>query len=159
MLANRFKALTCCQFHPDGHLLAAGTSKGEIKIFDVKSSTLGASFDLQAPLQSICFSENGLWLAAAVTGSSTVSIWDLRKTAEIKSLDFGGQLNCVRFDYTGQFLAGAGPAGLTVLYYDKSSKSWSEPLRRAMAASALEWGPQGRSLVVLTTSGAVSVLQ
>lgn len=152
-------ALTSCQFHPDGHLLAAGTSKGQIKIFDVKSSALAATFDLSGPIQSICFSENGFWLAAAVAGSTAVSIWDLRKTAEIKSLDFGGQVDCVRFDYTGQFLVGSGPAGLTVQYYDKGSKSWNEPLRKAMSATAVEWGPSAKSLVVLTADGGISVLQ
>lgn len=152
-------ALVCCHFHPDGHLLAAGTSKGQIKIFDVKSQTLAASFDAPGPIQSLCFSENGIWLAAAYTGSPTVGIWDLRKTAEIKTLDFGGRVDHVRWDYTGQFLAGTGPGGLTVQYYDKTNKEWSVPLARALEASAVEWGPQGSSLVVLTLDGGLSIVQ
>lgn len=158
-IANDIPELTCCQFHPDGHLLAVGTTSGQIKVFDAKSSTLAATFELSNSIRSISFSENGFWLAAAVSGSSTVSIWDLRKAAEIKTLDFGGPVDHVRFDYTGQFLVGAGQAGLTVQYYDKSAKTWSEPLRRALSASAVEWGPQGKSLVVLTTDGAITVLQ
>lgn len=152
-------ALTSCQFHPDGHIFGVGTGSGKIKVFDTKTSALGATFDLSGPVRSITFSENGFWLGAAYGGSSSVSIWDLRKMAEIKSLDFGGRVECVRFDYTGQFLAGAGPDGVAVQYYDKKAKSWSEPLRKALAASAVEWGPEARSLVVLTADGALSVLQ
>lgn len=74
-------------------------------------------------------------------------------------MDFGGRISCLRFDYTGQFLAGAGPDGVAVQYYDKGSKEWSEPLRKAIAASAVEWGPDAKSLVVLTVDGEVSVLQ
>jgi len=152
-------ALTCCQFHPDGHLLAAGTGKGQVKLFDVKSSALAATFDLSGRIQALSFSENGFWLAIATTGSSTASIWDLRKTTEIKALDFGCRIDSIKFDYTGQFLAGAGSDGVAVHYYDKGSKSWSEPLRKALAAGAVEWGSQAKSLIVLAMDGAVSVLQ
>ncbi|KAI5293525.1 hypothetical protein KEM52_005452 [Ascosphaera acerosa] len=51
--------LTCVQFHPDGHLLAAGGADGQIKIFEVKSGALAASFAAAGPLHALAFSENG----------------------------------------------------------------------------------------------------
>lgn len=91
--------------------------------------------------------------------SSSVDIWDLRKAAVVKTLDFGGSISCVRWDHTGQFLVGAGPSCVAVQAYDKGAKAWSEPLSKACSAVAVEWGAMGKSLVVLTTDGALSVLR
>jgi len=151
--------LTCAEFHPDGHIFAAGGTDGQIKIFDVKTCENVANFDAQGPIQALSFSENGTWLSSVVKGSSSVSVWDLRKTNEVKSLDFGSIVESIGWDYTGQFLVGAGPNGLAVQHYDKSSKSWTEPLRKAVSAVTVRWGAHAKSLVVLTTEGAVELLQ
>ena len=151
-------ALSTAQFHPDGHLFAAGSTDGQIKLFDVKTGVNAADFKESGPIQALSFSENGTWLAAAVKGSSTVSIWDLRKATQIKSLDTGGPVSKVRWDYTGQFLASAGPSGLTVQQYSKSTKAWSEPLRSAISSTAAEWGVDAQKLVAVNEEGAVTVL-
>jgi pre-mRNA-processing factor 19 len=62
------------------------------------------------------------------------------------------------WDYTGQFLAASGPGGVVVNQYNKKSKSWSEPLRKAVNAVDVQWGANAQSLVALTSEGAVSVL-
>lgn len=110
-------------------------------------------------MQSLAFSENGTWLAAVDHGSTSVGIWDLRKGNAIKTLDFGSKIDFVRWDYSGQYLVGAGSGCVAVQAYDKSSKSWSEPLRKACAATAAEWGPIAKSLVVLNADGSVAVLR
>lgn len=124
----------------------------------MKSGANAANFDLSGSLQDLTFSENGTWLAAASKGSTTVTIWDLRKSTQIKLLEVGGQIERVRWDYTGQFLAIAGPSGLAVQQYSKSSKEWSELVRSAVPAVALEWGSRARSLVSLGPDGAVTIL-
>ena len=151
--------LTTAQFHPDGHLFAAGGTDGQIKLFDVKTGANAADFKETGPIQALSFSENGTWLAAAVKGSSSVSIWDLRKAAQIKTLDSGGSVAGIRWDYTGQFLASAGPSGLTVQHYSKATKEWSEPLRSAVAGVAVEWGPSAQKLVSVSEEGACTVLE
>lgn len=151
--------LTCCEFHPDGHIFAAGGADGQIKVFDVKTSENVANFDAAGPIRALSFSENGTWLAAVIEGSSSVGVWDLRKANEIKSLDFGSVVESVQWDYTGQFLVGGGPSGVAVQHYDKASKTWSEPLRKAVSAAAVRWGSRAKSLIVLTTDGAIEVLQ
>lgn len=45
-----------------------------------------------------------------------------------------------------------------VSQYEKKGKAWSEPLRRAAKAVDVQWGANAKSLVALTTEGAVSVL-
>lgn len=150
--------LSCAQFHPDGHLLAAGGQDGEIKIFDVKSGTQAATFDLGGQVKSIYFSENGTWLAAIRHDSTSVSIWDLRKSNEIRSLDVGGLIEAISWDYTGQFLVAVGPSGVVVDQYSKSTKEWTEILKNAIPAVAVAWGQAAQSIVMLGDDGAVTTL-
>ncbi|KAI1393290.1 Prp19-domain-containing protein [Hypoxylon trugodes] len=154
-------ALTACAFHPDGHLFAAGTSSGEIKLFMTKTGEEAAAFSLGAPVQAITFSENGFWFAATAKGQTTVTIFDLRKegeAAQAKVLDIGSAVQSLAWDYSQQFLATAGPAGVTVQQYSKGSKSWSEPLRAAVSAVDIKWAANGSKLVAVNGDGVISVL-
>ena len=150
--------MTTAAFHPDGHLFAAGGIDGQIKLYDVNSGANAANFDESGPIQALSFSENGTWLAAATKGSTTLSVWDLRKSSQIKVLDIGSQIGWLRWDYTGQFLAVASPSGIAVQQYSKSTKEWSELLRSAVPAVAVEWGSKGQNLISLGPDGAVTVL-
>ena len=110
------------------------------------------------PVQGICFSENGTWLASANQNQTSVYVWDLRKTNLLKTLDIGTPVSGISWDYTGQFLAACGAGGVVVNQYVKAAKSWEEPLRKAINAVDVKWGASGKSLVTLTADGAVSVL-
>ena len=156
--ANRSPVLTAAEFHPDGHLFAAGGSDGQIKVFDVKSGANMANFDESGPIKALSFSENGTWLAAVVKGSTNISIWDLRKSCSIKTLETGGRVENIQWDYTGQFLATAGSSGLTVQQYSKSTKEWTEPLRSAVPAVVIQWGPKAHSIISLGDDGTITVL-
>ncbi|KAI1917811.1 hypothetical protein LOZ58_005105 [Ophidiomyces ophidiicola] len=150
--------LLSAQFHPDGHLLAAGATDGQIKIFDVKTGANAATFTCPGPVKAIFFSENGTWLASATEASSSVSIWDLRKSDVVKVLDVGSRVDSLCWDYTGQFLLTSGPHGLTVQHYSKSAKSWSEPLRSAVPAISAVWGRSANSIVALNADGVLTVV-
>ncbi|KAK9791888.1 putative WD40-repeat-containing domain protein [Seiridium cardinale] len=154
-------SLTACAFHPDGHLFAAGTSTGEIKFFMTATGEQAVSFSLDAPVQSIVFSENGYWFAATAKGQTTVTIFDIRKegdAARAKVLEVGGAVQDLAWDYSQQFLATAGPAGITVQQYAKSSKSWTELVRKDFAASQVEWGKDARRLIAVGQNGSIGVL-
>lgn len=153
-------ALTSSAFHPDGHLFAAGTVTGEIKLFMTTTLEVAAAFDLGAPVEALTFSENGFWLAATAKGQSTVTIFDLRKegdAAKVKTLETGGPVQSLAWDYSGQYLATAGAGGITVQQYTKSSKKWSEPLRTSVAALSVQWGAGAKQLVSVNEEGVVSV--
>lgn len=158
---NILEGLTSAAFHPDGHLFAAGGIDGQIKMYHVKTGEFAAAFDCGGPVRAISFSENGIWFAASAEGSTTVTIFDIRKqdsAAEVKIVDTGSRVDSIQWDYTGQFLATGGPSGVTVQHYTKSSKAWSEPLRSAVPATAVAWGPQAETLVSVSVEGVVTVL-
>ncbi|KAI1840889.1 hypothetical protein JX265_013385 [Neoarthrinium moseri] len=154
-------SLTTCAFHPDGHLFAAGTSTGDIRFFMTATGEQATSFSLGAPVQRIVFSENGYWFAATAKGQTTVTIFDIRKegdAARAKVLETGGAVQDLAWDYSQQFLATAGPAGITVQQYAKSSKKWSEVMRKDFAAGRVRWGSEARQLVAVAQDGRIGVL-
>jgi pre-mRNA-processing factor 19 len=71
----------------------------------------------------------------------------------IKSIDVGSAVNSVAWDYTGQFLAIAAAGSVAVEQY--SRKQWTEPLRKAIPATAIAWGAAAGSLAVLNGDGAL----
>jgi pre-mRNA-processing factor 19 len=153
-------ALTACAFHPDGHLFAAGTSSGDIKIFMTTTGEQATSFTLGAPVQAVVFSENGYWVAGTAKGQTTVTIFDLRKegdAAVAKTLDIGSAVTSLAWDYTGQYLATIGAAGLTVQQYAKGPKSWSQPVSNATPGVCVRWGTEGKKLLSVNGEGVVSV--
>lgn len=143
------------QFHPDGHILAAGAANNDIKIFDVKTGEVAAVFKLPAPVKLLQFSENGVWLASVVEDSTTISIWDLRSTSETKVLDVGGRIDSLDWDYSAQYLLVGGPNGLSVQRYYKPEKAWSEPLRVAEPAVSIAWGKAARNIHALNKDGKI----
>lgn len=150
--------ITCCAFHVDGLLFFTGGADGNIRIFDVKTGNSMAVLETGGPVRSISFSENGTWFAVAEKGSSSVSVWDLRKQVPIKVLDVGSAVDSIHWDYTGQFLATAGSGSVSVQQYTKASKSWSEPVRKAVSARDVAWRANASSLVALTPEGGLSIL-
>jgi pre-mRNA-processing factor 19 len=150
--------ITCCSFHVDGLLFFAGSSDGKIRIYDVKSGSMMVELETGGPVQALSFNENGTWFAVAQKGSSNVSVWDIRKQNVVKVLDAGSVVESAKWDYTGQFLAAAGAGSVSVHQYTKASKSWSEPIRKAVPAKDVAWGASAQSLVALTPEGGLSTL-
>jgi pre-mRNA-processing factor 19 len=151
--------ITCCAFHVDGLLFFAGSSDGKIRIYDVKSGSMMVELETGGPVQALSFNENGTWFAVAQKGSSNVSVWDIRKQNVVKVLDAGSAVESTKWDYTGQFLASAGAGSVSVHQYTKASKSWSEPVRKAVPAKDVAWGTSAQSLVALTPEGGLSILR
>ncbi|KAK6833109.1 cell cycle control protein [Apiospora arundinis] len=154
-------ALTTCAFHPDGHLFAAGTASGEIKVFMTATCEQATSFSLGAPVHAIVFSENGFWFAAAGKDGNSVTIFDIRKegdAAKVKTFEIGGVVESIAWDYSQQFLAIGGPTGIVVQHYAKSSKTWNEILNMSdFPAKSLEWGANATQLVAADQGGKLAI--
>lgn len=79
---------TCCQFHPDGLILATGTESGLVRLWDIREQQNVANCEGHtANIHSLSFNENGYMLATG-GADGLAHVWDLRK---IKSLtNFAG---------------------------------------------------------------------
>lgn len=150
--------MTCTRFHPDGHLLAAGGIDGKLRVYETKSGTQAAAFDIGGALKKIMFSENGIWLGAVTESSSVISIWDIRKQTEIQSLQTSGHVDSVDWDYTGQFVLSGGAGGITVHQYSKQTKEWTEPFKLALATQQVAWGQGAGSILTANAEGVITTL-
>jgi len=142
---------TSASMHPDGLLLALGTNKSSIQIYDVRSGAVAASLAPQEPsnftISTLSFSENGYHLCAPSSPSS-LAIWDLRHLSSAATVDLGEgfQVNGVKYD-TGSslFLGVAGNEGLRVFRH----KTWEEVVRLdsgGLALSDLDWNADATQL-------------
>mmetsp|Transcript_8125 Transcript_8125/g.17660 ORF Transcript_8125/g.17660 Transcript_8125/m.17660 type:complete len:498 (-) Transcript_8125:255-1748(-) len=114
-------SVTSIKFHPDGRLLATGTSTNEIKIWDSKTQSLAESLSgHQGTITSLSFSENGYYLA---TGSQdgTAKLWDLRKAINFHTVNVGTPVNNVAFDHFGQYLAVCSSSVKVLNFADKTT--------------------------------------
>jgi pre-mRNA-processing factor 19 len=150
--------ISCCSFHVDGLLFFVGSSDGKIRIYDVKTGSNMVELETSSPVRAISFNENGTWFAVVQKDSSSVAVWDIRKQNVVKVLDAGSAVENAKWDYTGQFLAAAGTGSVSVHQYVKASKSWSEPVRKAVPARDVAWGASGQNIVALTPEGGLSIL-
>lgn len=113
------------QFHPDGLILATGSTNGQVKLWDIKSRSLATQFtghSSTSSITSLAFSENGYHFASTCNQDSIVKFWDLRKLSEFYSLDVGKSggvggdfVGRVRFDHSGKYVA---VASSNLLRYD-----------------------------------------
>lgn len=141
--------LTCCAFHPDGNLLAAGAKDGKIRIFQIKESDIAATFETDGPVVSLSFSENGYFLASASSGSTNITNWDLRKEDVANTVEFGQQVSSVAWDHSAQFLAAVGGGAVAVFGYQKKAKTFTELLKKGVEdARRVAWDPKGQHLLV-----------
>lgn len=153
-------AITCGQFHPDGLILGTGTTRAEVKIWDLKSSSKGAAASPfrghSGPVEAIAFSENGYHLATASRGNE-VKLWDLRKLKIFKTLTLSDSFRVrhLTFDSSGTYLS---VAGNDVRIF--KVKEWNEVARYSAHSddvTCARWGPFASELVTSSIDRTVKV--
>ncbi|CAL5224503.1 g7199 [Coccomyxa viridis] len=142
---------TAAEFHPDGMLLGTATSDSSIFVWETRLAKSVASLSAHTgPVHSMCFSENGYYLATAADDG--VKLWDLRKLKNFQSLDapsMGGSPTAARFDLSGLYLAVGGTNARVV----GSKQEWQDlaDLSGAIgkkSVSALRWTSDAKHLYV-----------
>ncbi|KAG0175132.1 hypothetical protein DFQ30_000615, partial [Apophysomyces sp. BC1015] len=138
---------TAVDFHPDGMILGAGTGDSVVRIWDIKSQTVAASFgDHTGKISAVAFSENGYILATA-SQDNLVKIWDLRKLSNTKTftLDEGYKVHSLAFDYYAQYLA-VGGTDVRILKAKDGSPLASFTDNTA-EVTGVKWAPLARNLM------------
>lgn len=148
--------LTSLALSPDGQLLAAGTSIGVIRLFDLSTRELLHTFQgfsrsdyrYSSWVHSVAFSPDGQILAS-LDNDQTIKLWnpntgELRHTLGVDSIEF----KSVAFSPDGQILASSSS--------DKTIKLWnpnSGELLRTFEANSnnvhLAFSPNGQILVTV----------
>ncbi|KAI8059124.1 WD40-repeat-containing domain protein [Gongronella butleri] len=145
--ADNQSGYTSLQFHPDGMILGAGTTDGVVRVWDIKSQSVAASFaDHPGKINALAFSQNGYILATA-SEDQLVRLWDLRKLQVSKTftLDADYKVHSLAFDAYGQFLA-VGGSDVRVLKAKDGSQLASFADNSA-EITALKWSPMADSLM------------
>ncbi|XP_047953847.1 pre-mRNA-processing factor 19-like [Salvia hispanica] len=96
---------TSAAFHPDGHFLGTGTSRGLSMIWDVQS-IIRFLKGHKGAVTAISFSENGYFLATAAHDG--VRLWDMRLSTNFRTFspyDENTPTHSVEFDHSGSYLA------------------------------------------------------
>jgi WD40 repeat protein len=89
-LGDRKLGAWCIALDPTGRLLAIGTDKGGVLLWDVSAAQLRGQLKTTASVRSLAFSDNGRFLAGAE--ASRVQVWDVQ----------GGELVAVLTGHTKQ---------------------------------------------------------
>ena len=147
-------ANTAISFHPDGGMVAVGSSDAIVRIYDILTGACVATFPDHStlpnvgPITALDFSQNGYVLASAVAGSAQVKLWDLRKLTNFHSIDLptDNVINALRWDDSAQFLGIVG-TDLRII----QNKTWDELTLiedNGAELTGLGWGGKGEEVVV-----------
>lgn len=103
--------LTSVAVHPDGLMMATGSSTGVIKLWDVRSQKVAATLEgHKSAIHSLEFSEKGIQLCSASHKENIAHLWSLKKLQKPpKNLTHrqGGVIRDVTFDPYGAYIATA----------------------------------------------------
>lgn len=137
---GRQSPILATAWSPDGRSVAAGDTKGTVRLWDLRTGSPASGLrSLPAAVSTLVFSSDGSRLAAASIDEDEGRLWDLESGAETRF--HGGS---VAFHPDGHELA-SGSAGGTVYFWDAQT---GERLRR------IEGLPQGRISALAWSSDA-----
>lgn len=131
-------AFTCGALHPDGLIYIAGTSSGDLQIWDLKNKSMAGTLSGSEAIVSVTVSNNGYHIAST-NKSGVVAVWDLRKQKLVASLNEEqgelGSVHSVAFDPSGKYLSYGGEKGIRV----STVKEWGVTASFNSAADHLTW--------------------
>ncbi|MCA9904548.1 MAG: PD40 domain-containing protein, partial [Anaerolineae bacterium] len=146
-------------YSPDGQLLAAGYSSGELRVYDV--STSQPSISLRAhrdSIDTVAFSPDGTLLATGARDAA-VSLWDVATGEQIDSWTPapGEPVEALAFARDGrQLLVGLNESGMRAYDVDTRDEAWRMDDFED-GVPALDISPDGRWLAFTAYDSAVTV--
>ncbi|HVX58976.1 MAG TPA: M56 family metallopeptidase [Pirellulales bacterium] len=155
--------IVCASFSPDSNTLATGHEDSVVRIWDCETGALLKSLKgSTAAITSLAFAPDGRRLAAGAEDGS-VLVWDPAAGDEVTRLAMQeAPVNCVRWSPQGDRLAlalGRWSQGDTaaLVVWSPGERLISPPQPLAQPVGALDWLPNGESLVLADWDGRARV--
>lgn len=124
-LSSYPQPLRAIAISPDETLLAAGTTTGELLVWDLATRRLQAALvGYNGRIDSVAFSRDGTTIASCGIETS-IRLWDVRAMQEVGSIPVRDHLNAVKFSPDGNTLAAGGARSL-----GGAVQFWSVPRER-----------------------------
>lgn len=144
--------------HPDGQIMAIGTTSGAIPVFSVQNASVLATFEGHTDaVTGLSFSENGYNLTS-VGLDGMARVWDLESSACSSTITLSSQPSAVSYDFSGRFLAitvtpSSGPRELRVFMSKTGDLVASFPLsaktdNKASPPSSIAFGPDASFIAI-----------
>jgi WD40 repeat protein len=145
-LGGRQRGAWCIALDPAGVVLAIGTDKGGVLLWDVAARKPRESLAATAAVRSLAFSSDGRLLAAAV--GSRVHVWDVRSGTGVAVLE--GHEKQV---WSVAYFPGIGAAGESLLSgsQDGTARVWDVGPARQRAV--FSWSPGAVRAVAVAPDG------
>merc|ERR1712083_254216 len=152
------------ELHPDGQILATGTMDKKLKIWDIRTKTIGYTFDVASDdeISSINFNQNGYYLASSHF-DGIVNIWDLRKIGKSENKQFLKQIRMkekvrrIQFDSSGQYLAIGQPNGIS-LYLSKKWTKFASFKSSYKDVTAIQFAQNAKFIVTASRERKVKII-
>jgi len=153
--------LSSVQIHPDGLIVATGTTDSKVHIWNLQEQKKLASFaGLTGKVTSLAFSENGYYLAAA-SGDAMVKLFDLRKPDKgafhTIAFEEGNAVNSVSFDHSGSYLAVG--SNDTRVYTTKKWEHIKTLTDHTKAVNAVAFGVDAKTLYSASADRSLKIYQ
>ncbi|MCX6954181.1 MAG: protein kinase [Verrucomicrobia bacterium] len=110
---------------PDGRVMAAADSSGQVWLWDVATLQLVASLkSFRLGAHSVAFSPDGRRLVAGSNGREAVRLWDVETWQEVLTLPGdGSRFGSLKFSPDGRYLLAVNDAGVAHLW---AAPTWEE---------------------------------
>jgi WD40 repeat protein len=151
--------VSAIQYAPVGQLLAAGTEKGAIRLWNAGGGTLERTLRGHSQwVSGLAFDASGQKLYSA-SEDGTARVWQVANGAEARVLELYSPATSMALDPQGVLWAIGTRAGM-ILFWNIETGQWAGHLRvGAMPILALAFSPDGAQLAVGAQSGQLQLWQ
>lgn len=139
--------ITCCDFSPDGSLIATSSCNNLVAIWDVNTGNLLHEFNNHAaPVECVVFSPDGKLLASG-DAVGVVLLFDVEsRTLLSGTRDHGSEVWTVRFSADGEILYYGGQAGRICALDVQSGLPMGQSISTGTRINWMDWLDESRLL-------------